>query len=60
MSSASKDSNPKGTSALSLIKVALGLDVDARMHNQRRTLEQRWSFHQANVMCFVDFAPYGG
>ncbi len=26
------------------------------MHNLRRTLEQRWSFQQATVMCFVDFA----
>ncbi len=26
-----------------------------QMHNLRRTLELRWSFHQATVMCFVDF-----
>ncbi len=26
------------------------------MHNLRRTLEQRWSFQQATVMHFVDFA----
>ncbi len=26
------------------------------MHNLRRTLEQRWSFQQATVICFVDFA----
>ncbi len=26
------------------------------MNNLRRTLEQRWSFQQATVMCFVDFA----
>ncbi len=26
------------------------------MHSLRRTLEQRWSFLQATVMCFVDFA----
>ncbi len=26
------------------------------MHNLRNTLEQRWSFQQATVMCFVDFA----
>ncbi len=26
------------------------------MHNLRRTLEQRWSFQQATVMCFVDVA----
>ncbi len=25
------------------------------MHNLRRTLEQRWSFQQATVMCLVDF-----
>ncbi len=25
------------------------------MHNPRRTLEQRWSFPQATVWCFVDF-----
>ncbi len=25
------------------------------MHNLRHTLEQRWSFHQATVMCFDDF-----
>ncbi len=25
------------------------------MHNLCRTLEQRWSFQQAMVMCFVDF-----
>ncbi len=27
-----------------------------QIHNLRRTLEQRWSFQQATVMCFVDFA----
>ncbi len=27
-----------------------------RIHNLRRILEQRWSFQQATVMCFVDFA----
>ncbi len=27
-----------------------------QMHNLRHTLEQRWSFQQATVMCFVDFA----
>ncbi len=27
-----------------------------QMHNLRRTLEQLWSFQQAYVMCFVDFA----
>ncbi len=27
-----------------------------QMHNLRRILEQRWSFQQATVMCFVDFA----
>ncbi len=26
------------------------------MHNLRRILEQRWSFQQVIVMCFVDFA----
>ncbi len=26
------------------------------MYNLRRTLEQRWSFQQSSVMCFVDFA----
>ncbi len=26
------------------------------MHKLRRTLEQRWSFQQATVMCFVEFA----
>ncbi len=26
------------------------------MHNLRRTLKQRWSFQQATVMRFVDFA----
>ncbi len=26
-----------------------------QMHNLRRTLEQRWSFKQATVICFVDF-----
>ncbi len=26
------------------------------MHNLRRILEQRWSFQQATVMCFVDSA----
>ncbi len=26
------------------------------MHNLRRTLEQRWNFQQATVMCFVCFA----
>ncbi len=26
------------------------------MHNLGHTLEQRWSFQQATVMCFVDFA----
>ncbi len=31
VSSSSKDSNPRGTSALALIKVALDLDVDARI-----------------------------
>ncbi len=25
------------------------------MHNLRRTLEQRWSFQQATVMCFIDW-----
>ncbi len=25
--------------------------------NLRRALEKRWSFQQATVMCFVDFAP---
>ncbi len=27
-----------------------------QMHNLRHILEQRWSFQQATVMCFVDFA----
>ncbi len=27
-----------------------------QMHNLRSTLEQRWSFQQASIMCFVDFA----
>ncbi len=27
-----------------------------QMRNLRQTLEQRWSFQQATVMCFVDFA----
>ncbi len=27
-----------------------------QMHNLRRILDQRWSFQQATVMCFVDFA----
>ncbi len=31
VSSSSKDPNPRGTIALALIKVALGLDVDARI-----------------------------
>ncbi len=26
------------------------------MHKLRRTMEQRWSFQQVTVMCFVDFA----
>ncbi len=26
------------------------------MHNLRCILEQRWSFQQTTVMCFVDFA----
>ncbi len=39
-----------------------------QMHNLRHTLEQRWNFQQATVMCFVDFdsafdsvtrTPYG-
>ncbi len=27
-----------------------------QMHNLRRTLEQRWRFQQATVMCFIGFA----
>ncbi len=55
VSSSSKDSNTRGTSALALIKVALGLDVDARIRCTTY-VTQRWSFQQATVMLFVDFA----
>ncbi len=41
MSSSSKDSNLRGTSALALIKVALGLDVDAR--TRTTTYVAHWS-----------------
>ncbi len=27
-----------------------------QIHNLRRTLEQRWNYQQATVMCFIDFA----
>ncbi len=53
MSSFSKDSNQRGTSALAQSKVGIGLDEDAQL---RRTLEQLRSVWQANVLCFVDFA----
>ncbi len=53
MSSFSKDSNQRGTSALAQTKVGIGLDEDAQ---PRRTLEQLRSVWQANVLCFVDFA----
>ncbi len=33
-----------------------GRGFKGQIHNLRRTLEQRWSFQQAAVMCFVDFA----
>ncbi len=52
MSSSSKDSNPRGTSALALIKVALGLDVDARI--RCTTYVAHWS--SVGAMCFVEFA----
>ncbi len=33
-----------------------GRGCTGQMHNLRRTFEQRWSFQQATVMSFVDFA----
>ncbi len=53
MSSFSKDSNQRGTSALAQTKVGIGLDEDAE---QRRTLEQLRSVRQVNVLCSVGFA----
>ncbi len=41
VSSPSKGSNPRGTSELALIKVALGLDADARI--QCKTYVEHWS-----------------
>ncbi len=56
MSSSSKDSNTRGTSALALIKVALDLGVDARI--RCTTNVAHWSSVGASsklLLCFVDF-----
>ncbi len=33
-----------------------GHGCSAQLHNLCRTLEQRWRFQQATIMCYVDFA----
>ncbi len=57
MSFSSKDSNPRGTSALTLIKVALGMDSDSRI--RCTTYVPPLSSVRASsklLLCFVDFA----
>ncbi len=57
MSSSSKDSNPRGTSALALIKVALSLDVDARIRcTTYVTHGSSVGASSGLLLFFVDFA----